>query len=113
MDDAVQEYIDAIAPGYRPMFDRLQRLILEVQPDAELVLSYNMPSYQVNGRRLHVAAWKHGLSIYGWDQERNAGFVERHPSQVSGAGTIRMGPRDLDALSDDELRELVHGALDA
>ena len=30
MDDAVREYIDAIAPEHRPLFDRLHRLILEV-----------------------------------------------------------------------------------
>ena len=113
MDEAVQRYVDAIAPEYRPMFDRLQRLILEVQPDADVVLSYKMPSYQVNGRRLHVGVWKHGLSLYGWDQERNAGFVARHPGLVSSAGTIRLRPDALAELSDDELRELVHAALDA
>jgi uncharacterized protein YdhG (YjbR/CyaY superfamily) len=111
-DDAVQRYIDAIAPEHRPMFDRVQGLILEVEPDAEIVLSYNMPSYQVHGRRLHVGAWKHGLSLYGWDQERNAAFVERHPHLVSSAGTIRLRASDLADLSDDELRAFVHAALD-
>ena len=34
MDDAVRDYIDAIAPEHRPLFDRLHRLILEAHPDA-------------------------------------------------------------------------------
>jgi uncharacterized protein YdhG (YjbR/CyaY superfamily) len=113
MDDAVQAYVDGIAPESRPVFDRLHRLILETHPDAEMVLSYHMPAYVVNGRRLHVGAWKHGLSIYGWDQARNADFVARHPSLVSGAGTIRLRPTDAAELSDDELRDLVRAALDA
>ena len=39
MDDAVRDYLDAIAPEHRPLFDRLHRLILEVQPDAAVALS--------------------------------------------------------------------------
>jgi uncharacterized protein YdhG (YjbR/CyaY superfamily) len=113
MDDGVDRYIEQIAPELRPMFDRLQRLILEVHPDVDVVLSYGMPAYETNGRRLHVGVWKHGLSIYGWDQDRNADFVARHPKLVSGAGTIRLRPADAADISDDELRELVRGALDA
>jgi uncharacterized protein YdhG (YjbR/CyaY superfamily) len=112
MDAAVQAYVDGIAPESRAVFDRLHRLILETHPDAEVTLSYRMPAYVVNGRRLHVGAWKHGLSLYGWDQERNADFVARHPTLVSGAGTIRLRPADAAELSDDELRALVRAALD-
>ena len=44
MDDAVRNYIDAIAPQHRPLFDRLHRLVLEAHPDAVVVLSYQMPT---------------------------------------------------------------------
>jgi hypothetical protein len=33
MDDAVRDDIDAIAPGHRPLFDRLHRLVLEAALD--------------------------------------------------------------------------------
>ncbi len=91
MDAAVQAYVDGIAPEYRPLFDRLHGLILEVHPDVEEVLSYNMPAYEVNGRRLHVGVWKHG---------------------VSSAGTIRLRPAEAAAISDDEFRDLARAALD-
>ncbi len=52
IDDAVRDYIDAIAPEHRPLFDRLHRLILEVRPDVAVVLSYQIPTYKVEGRRL-------------------------------------------------------------
>ena len=42
MDDAVRDYIDAIAPEHRPLFDRLHRLILEAQPDAAENLRGNL-----------------------------------------------------------------------
>ena len=111
MDDAAQRYIDAIAPEHRPLFDRLHRLILEVHPEAELRLSYAMPTYEVGRFRLYVGVWKHGLSLYGWEQDRNAGFTTRHPELVTNKGTIRLRPVGAADLSDDELRDLVGAAL--
>jgi uncharacterized protein YdhG (YjbR/CyaY superfamily) len=113
MDDAVRDYIDAIAPEHRPLFDRIHGLILEAHPDAAVVLSYQMPTYKVGSRRLFVGAWKHGVSIYGWDQGRDAGFVARHPELKTSTGTIQLRPDDAAGIPDDEFRDLVRAALDA
>ena len=112
MDDAVREYIDTIAPEHRPLFDRIHRLILEVQPDAAVVLSYQIPTYKVDRRRLHVGVWKHGVSIYGWQQGRDAGFTARHPELRTSKGTIQLAPAAAAGIADDELRDLVRAALD-
>jgi uncharacterized protein YdhG (YjbR/CyaY superfamily) len=112
MDDAVQEYIDAIAPRHRPLFDRIHRLILEVHPDATVVLSYQIPTYKVGRRRLFVGVWNHGVSVYGWQQGRDGGFTARHPELKTSTGTIRLRPDDAAAIGDDELRELARAALD-
>lgn len=113
MDDAVQTYIDHIAPQHRPLFDRLHRLILAVHPDATLTLSYTMPTYAVGERRLHVGAWKHGVSIYGWQHGGNDAFIARHPTLRTGRGTIQLRPEDAAALDDTELSDLVRAALDS
>ena len=113
MDEAVQAYIDGIAPGSRPLFDRLHRLILGVRPDAEVILSYGIPAYRAGRRRLFVGAWKHGVSIYGWGQDRDAGFTARHPALKTGKGTIALRPEDAAGIPDDELRDLVRAALEA
>ncbi len=111
-DPAVRDYIDGIAAGHRPLFDRLHRLILEAYPDATVVLSYGIPSYKVGRRRLYVGAWQHGVSVYGWPQDRTAGFLSRHPRLKSSKGTIRLRPEDAAAISDDEFRDLVRAALE-
>jgi uncharacterized protein YdhG (YjbR/CyaY superfamily) len=112
MDDVVRDYIDAIAPEHRPLFDRLHRLVLEAHPDAAVLLSYQMPTYSVGRRRLFVGVWKHGVSIYGWDQGRDAGFTARHPELKTSKGTIRLRPDDAAGILDDEFRDLVRAALD-
>jgi hypothetical protein len=112
MDNGVRAYIDAIAPEHRPLFDRLHRLVLETRPDATLVLSYQIPTYKVGRRRLFLGVWKHGVSIYGWDQGRDAGFIARHPGLKTGKGTIQLRPDDAAGITDDEFRDLVRAALD-
>ena len=112
MDDAVRDYIDAIAPEHRPLFDRLHRLILEAQPDAAVVLSYQIPTYKVGRRRLFVGVWKHGVSIYGWGQDRDGGFTARHPEVKTNKGTIQLRPEDAAAIPDEEFRNLIHAVLD-
>lgn len=111
MDADVQAYVAALAPTHRPLFDRLDRLVAEAYPAARVVLSYKMPTYVVGDRRLHVAMWKHGLSLYGWDHGRDAGFATRHPELDSGKGTLKLPLAAAQALGDDELRDLVRAAL--
>jgi uncharacterized protein YdhG (YjbR/CyaY superfamily) len=108
----VRDYIDAIAPEHRPLFDRIHRLVLEVRPDAAVVLSYGMPTYKVGGRRLFVGVWRHGVSVYGWQEGRDGGFTARHPELRTSTGTIRLRPEDAAGIGDDELRDLVRAALD-
>jgi uncharacterized protein YdhG (YjbR/CyaY superfamily) len=112
VDEAVRGYIDAIPAGHRPLFDRLHRLILAAYPDAAVVLSYKMPTYKVGRCRLYLGAWKHGVSIYGWQQGRDAGFTARHPELVTSTGTIQVRPEDAAGIPDEELSALVRSALD-
>ena len=111
MDDAVRDYIEAIAPEHRPLFDRLHRLVLEAHPNASVVLSYQIPTYKVVRRRLFVGVWKHGVSIYGWGQGRDAGFTDRHPELKTSKGTIKLAPEVAASIPDDDLRDLVRAAL--
>jgi uncharacterized protein YdhG (YjbR/CyaY superfamily) len=111
VDEAVRAYIESIPAENRPLFDRLHRLILAAHPEAAVVLSYRMPAYKVGRKRLFLAAWKHGVSIYG-SQGRDAGFASRHAELRTGQGTIQLRPQDAAAISDDEFRDLARAALD-
>jgi uncharacterized protein YdhG (YjbR/CyaY superfamily) len=113
VDQAVRDYIDGIPAEHRPLFDRLHRLILDVHPDAQLVMSYQMPTYKLGRRRLFVGAWKHGVSLYGWPQDAAAGFISRHPGLQTSKGTIRLRPEDAAGIPDEEFRDLVRAALEA
>ena len=112
VDQAVQCYIDAVVPEHRPLFDRLHLLILQERPDAAVMLSYQMPTYKAGRRRLYLGVWKHGVSIYGWQQGHDAGFTSRHPGLKTGKGTIQLRPEDAAGIADEEFRDLVRAALE-
>lgn len=109
----MRDYIAGIDAGHRPLFDRIHRLILTVHPEAAVVISYRIPTYKVGRRRLYVGAWQHGISIYGWAQDRDDGFSARHPELRTSKGTIRLRPQDAAAIGDDELAGLLRAALEA
>jgi uncharacterized protein YdhG (YjbR/CyaY superfamily) len=110
IDEAVMEYFNAVPAGHRALLERVHRLVLDACPDATVVLSYKMPTYKVGKRRLHLAAWQHGVSIYGWKQQGDGGFTERHPELQTSTGTIQLRPQDA-AIISDEIRDLARSAL--
>lgn len=112
MDEDVRRYRDEIDDAYRPLFDRLHRLIVDSCPDAEVALSYEMPTYRVGRRRLNVGVWRHGLSLYV-SPNRDGGFSARHPELAAGKGTIRLTVDDAARIPDEEFRDLVRAALHA
>ena len=105
-------YLAAINPTIRPLFDRIQSVVLDVHPDVEIIISYDMPTFVVGDRRLHVAAWKGWVSLYGWDADHDGGLVARFPKASSGRGTLKITPAIAASITDDELQAFVLGALD-
>jgi hypothetical protein len=74
LDDTLQRFLWSANCG----FPYHVHHILEACPTVE-VFSYKMPTYKMGNRRLHMAAWKHRVSIYGWKAQGNGGFTRCHP----------------------------------
>jgi uncharacterized protein YdhG (YjbR/CyaY superfamily) len=112
VDEEVRRYRDEMDSECRLVFDRLHRLIVALCPDAEVVLSYGMPTYRNGRRRLNIGAWKHGLSLYV-SPNRDGGFSARHPELAAGKGTIKLRPGDAVSIPDAEFQDLIRAALRA
>jgi len=106
IDPEVQRYLDAIPAAKRPLFDRLQALILELYPTAEIGISYHMPVYRVGRGRVFLGVWKQGVSIHGVPVE---GFKERHPAIKTGRGSLNF--KVTDALPEADLRDVIKEAI--
>ena len=61
----VDEYIDALPDDVRPLMEGVRRSIHTVVPDVGETISYQMPTFTLDGRPLvHVAAWKKHVGLY-------------------------------------------------
>ncbi|HLX51995.1 MAG TPA: DUF1801 domain-containing protein [Streptosporangiaceae bacterium] len=112
MDESVRRYREEMDSEHQPVFDRLHELVMTTCPDAEVALSYGMPTYRNASQRLNIGAWKHGLSVYV-SPGRDGGFSARHPELAAGKGTIKLTPADAARIPDAELQDLIRAALHA
>jgi uncharacterized protein YdhG (YjbR/CyaY superfamily) len=91
--DDVDGYLASAPATGRAFFLGVRELVLRHAPDATETLSYNMPTFIVDGHRLmHVSAWKEHLAIYplppAEDLDADAGAaLEAHSS---GASTLKL-----------------------
>jgi uncharacterized protein YdhG (YjbR/CyaY superfamily) len=109
MDEAVQTYIDAIPADRKPLFDRLQSLILELYPDAEIVISYQIPTYKARGERISLGLWEKGVSLYTTDPQHIENFRSRHPTIKTGKASLNF--KLTDELPEDDIREVIRQAI--
>jgi uncharacterized protein YdhG (YjbR/CyaY superfamily) len=62
---SVDEYIDALPEDVRPLMEGIRQSIRRVVPDVGETISYQMPTFTLDGKPLlHVAAWKKHIGIY-------------------------------------------------
>ena len=61
----VDAYIAAQSTDAQPRLRELRAAIRDAVPEATEVISYGMPTYKQNGRRVHFGAAKRHCAIYG------------------------------------------------
>jgi uncharacterized protein YdhG (YjbR/CyaY superfamily) len=61
----VDEYVAALPEDVRPVMESLRRSIRAVVPDVGEIISYQMPTFTLDGLPLvHVAAWRRHIGLY-------------------------------------------------
>ncbi|MBK5246264.1 MAG: DUF1801 domain-containing protein [Peptostreptococcaceae bacterium] len=68
MDDkkfpVIDEYIFKFPEEVQIILQKLRRVIKETAPDAEEKISYQMPTFYLNGNLVHFAAYKNHIGFY-------------------------------------------------
>jgi uncharacterized protein YdhG (YjbR/CyaY superfamily) len=60
----VEEYLSSFPKHTRNILEAMRAIILKAAPKAEELISYNMPSYKLNGFLVSFAAWKKHIGLY-------------------------------------------------
>src|SRR3954471_16037746 len=62
---SVAAYIAAQPQGSRAVLERVRRIVLKALPGCEETISYNIPTYKLNGRMvIYFAGWQEHYSLY-------------------------------------------------
>ena len=95
MNKEVRRYADAIPEDRRPLFDKLHALILGLYPDAEVVMSYQIPTYRAKSGWAALGYWKAGVSLYTNGPHHIAEFKADHSAMKTGKGSINFKASDV------------------
>jgi uncharacterized protein YdhG (YjbR/CyaY superfamily) len=60
----IDEYIAAFAPEVRKILEKIRQTIRKVAPDAQETISYQIPTFKLNGSLVHFAAFKKHIGFY-------------------------------------------------
>ena len=62
--NSVDQYIKTLPPASKEKIIELRNLIKKIAPEAEELISYNMPSFNYHGRLVYYAAFKSHIGFY-------------------------------------------------
>ena len=88
---SVNDYIASQPPDARRVLKRVRTIIRKALPQADEVISYQIPAFKVDGRTvLYFAGFKEHFSLYPSSRRLEAEFATAlAPYETSGKGTIR------------------------
>jgi uncharacterized protein YdhG (YjbR/CyaY superfamily) len=63
--ETIDEYIETFPQEVRVILERIRQTIRESAPEAIETISYQMPTFKLNGKNLvHFAAWRRHIGFY-------------------------------------------------
>jgi len=87
---SVDEYIASQPDAVQAILRLVRSAIRKAMPGADEVISYEIPTYKLNGRAmLHFAGWKQHYSLYPAGERLVAAFKDELASYTVDKGTIR------------------------
>lgn len=62
--DSIDDYIATFPEPTQKILQELRAVIHEAAPEAQEKISYQMPTFALNGNLVHFAAWKNHIGFY-------------------------------------------------
>ncbi len=84
----IDEYVNLFPKDVQNILKALRKAVKDVAPQAEEAISYQIPTYKLNGNLVHFAAFKDHISFFPTSSGVEA-FKEKLNSYKTSKGTIR------------------------
>lgn len=87
---SVDKYIAAFPKNVQKILEDVRQIIKEVIPKAEELISYQIPTFRLNGSYIiYFAGWKNHISLYPVTDEIKEKFKKEISSYKTSKGTIQ------------------------
>jgi uncharacterized protein YdhG (YjbR/CyaY superfamily) len=87
--NSIDEYIATFPENVQKIMEQLRATIKAAAPEAGEKISYNMPTFTLNGKYLvYFAGWKNHIAFYG-APKGNKEFAEDLSAYETGKGTLQ------------------------
>ena len=84
----IDEYIAGFPLAVRAILGRIREIVQEAAPAAQEAISYQIPTFKLNGNLVHFAAFKHHIGLY--PPARGDAALERELAPYAGEkGNLR------------------------
>src|SRR6266540_255753 len=88
----VEEYLTRVPPKFRTALQRLRKTIRAAAPDAQEVISYQMPAFRQDGMLVYYAAFKDHCSFFVASTGLRRQLSADLKTFETGKGTLRFTP---------------------
>jgi len=87
--ETIDEYVEAFPENVRTILEKLRVTIRKAVPEAVESISYDMPTFKLDGKSLvYFSAWKHHIGFYSIP-EGNEGFRKQLSPYAGPKGSLR------------------------
>jgi uncharacterized protein YdhG (YjbR/CyaY superfamily) len=86
--ETIDEYIQTFPKDTQKILEQVRQTIKEAAPDAEEAISYQIPTFKLNGNLVHFAAFKNHIGFYPAPSGQKA-FEKELSVYKSGKGSIQ------------------------
>jgi uncharacterized protein YdhG (YjbR/CyaY superfamily) len=87
--DPVGNYIMAMPQKTQEVLRKLRAIIRSAAPDAEEMISYQMPAYKFHGMLVGFAGYKNHCGFYPWNGHTAADFEKELEGYKTSKGAIQ------------------------
>lgn len=84
----IDDYIEGFPSNVQKILQKIRKTIQKAAPDAEEAISYQIPTFRLNGNLIHFAAFQHHIGLYPRPRGVKE-FEEEMGRYEGGKGTVR------------------------
>lgn len=84
----IDEYIHGFPPEIQEILQKIRQIVHEAAPEAQEVISYQMPTFTLHGNLVHFAAFKNHIGFYPIPSGIEA-FQAELAGYISGKGSVQ------------------------